>query len=149
ALYDGKKIFTFSVQDGLFDDDIRWIGADADDRLWMACSKGIFSVSRSELNQIAAGAQKKVVSRPFSPTEGLRTIECKLGVSPGAARMEDGRIWFSTIRGLIVIDPARLQRNLPPPPVAIEQLLVDGKIEPLGWDLVIPAGSKYVEFRYT
>ena len=78
------------------------------------------------MRQFAAGQVKTVTSTPFSPTEALRTIECNGGVQPAAWKMRDGRIWFSTIRGLIVVDTEHLIRTLPPTPVLVEDVVVNG-----------------------
>ena len=50
--------------------------------LWMACSKGFFSVSRDELLQVSPrqGAQDR--QSPYSPLDGLRTIQGTPGVQP-------------------------------------------------------------------
>ena len=72
---------------------------------------------------------KRIVSTPYSPTDALRVIECKPGVQPAASITHDGRLWFSTIRGLIVLDPKHLQRNVPPPPIVIEDVTVNGQRE--------------------
>jgi signal transduction histidine kinase/ligand-binding sensor domain-containing protein len=148
-LLDGAKAVRFSMRDGLFDDDIYGIVADEQDRLWMACSKGIFYVSRADLRKFAAGKIKAVVSTPFSPTDALRTVECKSGVQPAAWRMTDGRLWFSTVRGVIVVDPERLRRNAPPPPVVIEEVIVNGRSENPAHIERLPPGLKNLEFRYT
>ena len=100
-LVEGNRVFSFSVLDGLFDDDIDGIVADDHGRLWMACSKGIFSVNRDDLRQFAAGKIHRIVSTPYSPLDGLRTVECQPGVQPVVSRMLDGRLWFSTTRGLL------------------------------------------------
>src|ERR1041385_2387296 len=148
-LLDREKVFSYFTRDGLFDNEIYGIAEDNQDRLWMACSKGIFSVPRSDLRRFAAGEIKRFNSSPYSPTDALRVIECKPGVQPAVARMLDGRIWFSTIRGLIVLDPQHLQRNVPPPPVVIEEVTVNG--ERKGPDVIakLPPGQKNLEFRYT
>ncbi len=54
-------------------------------------------------------------------------IEAKPGVQPAVSMMRDGRIWFSTIRGLLELDPNILLRNIPPPPVVIEEVTVNGQ----------------------
>jgi signal transduction histidine kinase/ligand-binding sensor domain-containing protein len=148
-LVDGSKTFHYTMRDGLFDDDIYGIVADDQDRLGMACSKGIFFVNRADLTALAAGRMKTFVSTPFSPTDALRTIECKSGVQPAAWRMNDGRLWFSTIRGVIVVDPTRLQRSPPPTPVIIEETIVNGKSERADQIERLPPGRKNLEFRYT
>jgi ligand-binding sensor domain-containing protein/signal transduction histidine kinase len=148
-LLDHGKMTGFFVRDGMFDNEIYGIIRDAQDRLWMACSKGLFSVNRSDLLKFAAGTLTKVVSTPYSPTDALRTIECRSGVQPGSARMQDGRLWFSTIRGLIVFDPKHLSMNAPAPPVVIEETTVNGERVPPHAIAAIPPGLKNLEFTYS
>lgn len=149
GLLDGEKWFSFTVKDGLYDDDVFGIVADDEGRLWMACSRGIFSVDRNELRQFTAGTITRVSSTPFSPTDALRTIECQHGIQPALWKMRDGQIWFSTIRGIIVIDPARFQRKLPPPPVRVEEVRVNGKDTPPGDVGTLPPGQTNIDFHYT
>ncbi len=148
-LLDHGKITSFPVRDGLFDNEIYGIVRDDQDRLWMTCSKGLFSVNRGDLLKFAAGTLKKIVSTPYTPTDALRTIESRAGVQPGAFRMQDGRLWFSTIRGLYVFDPKHLQLNIPPPPVVIEETLVNGEREEPEAIAAIAPGLKNLEFTYT
>jgi ligand-binding sensor domain-containing protein/signal transduction histidine kinase len=147
--FDGKKAFRYTVKDGLYDDDIFGIIADDRDNLWMACSKGIFSVSRAQLRQLATGEIHGLASVPFSPTDALRTVECTEGVQPGVWRMHDGRIWFSTIRGLLLIDPGHLQRVLPPTAVLVEDMIVNGQSLGKQPAVSLPPGQTNIEFRYT
>src|SRR5208283_5297551 len=73
-LRDGK-IIRFTARDGLYDDDIYGITADGQGGLWLASSKGIFCVQRAELLAFAAGERKRVTSTPYSPLDGLQTVE--------------------------------------------------------------------------
>jgi signal transduction histidine kinase len=148
-LLDGGNLVGFAVRDGLYDDEIYGIAADAQDRLWMACSRGVFSVNRADLRSFAAGRTRSFVSTPFSPTDALRTIECRSGVQPAAWSMRDGQLWFSTIRGIIVIDPKLLERRSPPPPARLEEVLVNGKSEDAVHIGDLPPGRTNLEFRYT
>ncbi len=148
-LLDGDRIRHFTTKDGLYDDEIFGIVADDQQRLWMACSSGVFFVSRDDLRKFAAGQITSLTSTPFSPMDSLRTIECKSGVQPSLFKMQDGRIWFSTIRGLIVIDPKNLQRVLPPTPVVVEDVVVNGKNERPDQVRRLSPGQTNLEFRYT
>jgi ligand-binding sensor domain-containing protein/signal transduction histidine kinase len=143
------KITPFLMRDGMFDSEIYGIVPDEQGNFWMSCSKGIFSVVRSDLLRFAAGGLKKISSTQYSPTDALRVIECKPGVQPGLWRMDNGRIWFSTIRGLIVLDPAHLQRKVPPPPVVIENPIVNGQTEIPARIGGLAPGQKSLEFNYT
>jgi ligand-binding sensor domain-containing protein/anti-sigma regulatory factor (Ser/Thr protein kinase) len=143
------KTVRFTAKDGLYDDDIFGIVADDTDRLWMACSRGIFFVRRSDLRRFAAGETARVTSTPFSPTDALRTIECQSGVQPVVWKMHDGRIWFSTVHGVIMIDPAHVERRLPPPSVHVEEVQINGQAVDPGNIPPLPPGRTNCSFRYT
>jgi ligand-binding sensor domain-containing protein/signal transduction histidine kinase len=148
-LLDHGKMASFFVRDGMFDNEIYGIIRDEEGRFWMACSKGLFWVNRADLLKFAAGKLKKLVSTPFSPTDALRTIECRSGVQPGSGRMQDGRLWFSTTRGLYVFDTRHLSLNIPPPPVVVEETTVNGeRVEPTAIGKLAP-GLKNLEFTYS
>lgn len=142
------KITTITVADGLFDGEIFGILRDAQDHFWMACSKGMFSVSRPELLRFASGAIHRVNSSPYSPTDGQRVIEGRSGVQPALWRMENGVMWFSTTHGLIALEPNR-QRSVGPLPVAIEDPLVNGKRETPAEVSHDAPGQKNLEIYYT
>jgi signal transduction histidine kinase/ligand-binding sensor domain-containing protein len=148
-MLENGKISTFLMRDGLFDAEIYGIVGDQQDRLWMACSKGIFSVPRADLRRFAAGELSKITSTPYSPTDALRVIECKAGVQPAASVSSDGRLWFSTIRGLIVFDSRHLIRKTPPPSIVVEDITVNGEREQPSEIGGLPPGRKNLEVRYT
>ena len=143
------KISSIFMRDGLFDSEIYGIATDAQDRLWMACSKGIFSVPRMDLRKFLAGSLKRIVSTPYSPTDAQRVIECKPGVQPAVSLMNNGDLWFSTIRGLIVLDPNHMLHNVPPPPIVIEDVIVNGEHEVPSHIAKLAPGRKNIEFQYT
>ncbi|WP_425616941.1 two-component regulator propeller domain-containing protein [Anatilimnocola sp. NA78] len=149
GLIDGDRQVRFSVKDGLYDDDIFGIATDDKGRLWMACSRGIFFVPLADLEKFAAGQSDRLISTPFSPTDALRTIECQSGVQPTVWKMQDGRVWFSTIRGIIVVDPQRFGRQLPKPSVLIEEVRVNGQDMRPQQLQRLPPGHTNFEFHYT
>ena len=130
----------------MFDTQIYGIVGDADDRLWLACSKGIFSVTRSDLLAFAAGKVRRITT---TSVDLVRNIECKPGVQPAAWRASDGRLWFSTMQGVMVFDPSHLSRKVQPPPVVIEGVRVNGvSTEPDHIEKLAP-GRKNLEVHYT
>lgn len=148
-MLEARNVFSFSYKDGLFDDETYGIVRDNRDRLWVACSKGVFWVPRSDLRRFASGAIQKFASNSYSPTDALRLIEAKRGVQPGISVMRDGRIWFSTIRGLIVLDPQIAFFPVPPPPVVIEEVTVNGESKSPEQIGKLAPSQKNLEFRYT
>lgn len=147
-LLDGTTISSFAARDGLYDGEIYGIVQDDQDRLWMACSRGVFSVARSELRKFAAGEIKKVTSAPYSPMDAQRVIEGQSGVTPVLSRTHDGRLWFATIRGLLMLDPSRWQREGSAPMVVIADPIVNGHREPPARIANLPPGQKNIEFSY-
>jgi len=148
-LWNGSEITSYLPRDGLYDGEIYGIVRDDQDRLWMACSRGIFSVPRSELRQFAAGKTKKVTSAAYSPMDAQRVIEGQSGVAPVLSKSHDGRLWFATIRGLLMLDPSHWQREATPPMVVIENPIVNGHSEQADRIGQLLPGQKNLEFNYT
>ena len=148
-LFDHGKVFMYSMRDGLYDNEIFGIVGDSLDRLWFTCVKGLYSVDRSDLRRFAAGKINKLISTPYTPMDSLNTIEGRSGSQPAISRTRDGRLWFSANRGLVAFDPRRQQRDSPAPPVAIEQVVVNGEISEAKFLGKLPPGEKNLQFRYT
>ncbi|MBV9265964.1 MAG: hypothetical protein JO061_07340 [Acidobacteriaceae bacterium] len=133
------------VSNGLYDNRIYGIleaGAD----LWIASSKGIFRVARKELNDFADGKRASITSIPFST--GQLRFECRSGVQPAAWRTRDGRLWFSTTTGLVLVDPNHLKSNPIPPQVRCTAFFVDGRrIDPRG-SLRLKHSDRNLQIRY-
>jgi signal transduction histidine kinase len=133
------------VKDGLYDNRIYQLLRDDRANIWMASSKGIFRIAESELNAFADGKVRSVTSIPF--TTGQLRFECRSGVQPAAWRTRDGRLWFATTTGLVVIDPNHLVTNTVQPPAQITSLFVDGERTPLH-EVSIQPWQKNLEIRY-
>lgn len=135
------------TKDGLFDDQIYAILPDNHANFWFASSKGIFRVSIAELNDLVDGKRKNVTSLPFST--GQLRFECQPGVQPAAYRTHDGRLWFSTTNGLVVVDPKNLLPDRLPPPAQIETVFVNGQRRDPEAPLSLAPNEKNLEIRYT
>lgn len=146
-LIDGDKVTAYFTRDGLYDAELYGLSLDDQDRLWIACSRGIFWVARSELRRFAADEIDHVTSVAYSPTEQLRVIESRPGVQPALWRMQDGRMWFSTVRGLIAFDPARPSRE-GAPPIVIENPVVNGASTAPPQIADLGGGQKNITFSY-
>ncbi len=149
CLVDDDRHDHFTSKDGLYDDEIFGIVADDHDRLWLACSKGCFLVSRSNLLKFAAGASPQAKTTWFSPLDAQHALECQEGVQPVVLSARDGRIWFATIGGLFAIDPSQLRRQLPPTTVVIEDIIVNGRSERGPRIPTIGPGEANITFHYT
>jgi signal transduction histidine kinase/ligand-binding sensor domain-containing protein len=134
------------VKDGLYDNRIYSILRDGKSNFWMASSKGIFRVSEADLQAFADGKINYVNSLPF--TTGQLRFECRAGVQPAACRTHDGRLWFSTTNGLVVVDPNSLLNNTIPPPVSITSIIVNGERMESGSGIHLSPSQRNLEVRY-
>jgi len=143
---DGK--FTrFTTKQGL-PDVITQILEDQLGRLWLGTHQGICCIDESALEACAEGKADTVdVIRHLT---GLPTLECSDGYQPSCWNASDGKLWFTTAKGAISVDPAEMTSYSLPPPVVIENLLVDGQSTSLaGGQVIIPPGHEQYEFHFT
>ena len=55
--------------------------------------------------------------------------ECNGGDNqPAGCKDDQGRIWFPTVQGVVVIDPKAMQQTELPPPVVIEQVRANDEV---------------------
>jgi signal transduction histidine kinase/ligand-binding sensor domain-containing protein len=127
-----------------------------EDRLgyfWMSSHSGILRVSKEELNRCANGEIDSVSCLTYGKGDGMPTLECSGGLQPAGGRTQDGRLWFPTTKSLVSVNPAEVKRNQLPPPVVIEQMLVESQPVVVsgaaGTPLRVPAGRQQFEFQYT
>jgi ligand-binding sensor domain-containing protein/signal transduction histidine kinase len=147
-LRDGKFVSVTS-RDGLPDDVIYRVLEDGTERLWCSSNKGIFRLDTKELNALAARQIKTLNPTLYGTPDGMLTRECSGGGHPAAWKMNDGKLWFATIKGVATVDADHLAVNSIPPPLVIEQLRVDDQVTPLKTAMKIAAGSTRFDFYYT
>jgi signal transduction histidine kinase/ligand-binding sensor domain-containing protein len=116
----------FTTRDGLIGNSIGYLIEDEQGYLWIGSNRGLMRIKKQTLNDFAHGLTASVPVRAFHKPDGLPTGECAQGSQPGACRTRDGRLWFSTIKGLVSVDPSQIELNTNPPPVRIESVLADG-----------------------
>ncbi len=143
------KFTTFTKKDGLFHNNIYQVLEDKDQCLWMSSNKGISRVSKKDLKDFADGKLRHFESVAYGKENGMRSNECNGGYQSAGCKTRDGRLWFPTVKGVVSIDPANIRTNHIPPPVAIEQVRLDGATAHLGQEVVIPPGIKRLEIHYT
>ncbi|MEP6907913.1 MAG: two-component regulator propeller domain-containing protein, partial [Pseudoxanthomonas sp.] len=138
----------YTTHQGLVDDSINNIIEDADGNLWIGSNKGIFRITQRDLDMVAAGTARTVQPIVFGTEDGMRTIETVGGSQPSAWRAHDGRLWFPTIRGVVVVDPARLQFSARAPAATVEQMLVDEAPVSLRTKIRLPPNSGRLQIQY-
>jgi ligand-binding sensor domain-containing protein/signal transduction histidine kinase/DNA-binding response OmpR family regulator len=147
-LKDGE--FTgYTTKEGLFDDVVFKVLEDGKGNLWMSCNKGIFTVNKKILEDFSQGKRTSITCISYNEDDGMKSSECSGGSYPSGWKTRDGKLWFPTVKGVVVIDPGNIKINVQEPPVIIEQIIVDGEtLEPAA-RMKFPPGKENFEFHYT
>jgi signal transduction histidine kinase/ligand-binding sensor domain-containing protein len=142
----------YTPKEGLFNDGVFQILEDARGNFWMSSNRGIYRVSKRELNDFAAGRLASITSIAYGRSDGMLNPECNGGRWPAGVKTRDGKLWFPTQDGVVVIDPEAIPLNTQPPPVVIESFLLDrAPVAPLSLDrpVRIEPGWENLEIEYT
>ena len=145
---DGRYV-TFSVADGLFDHLVHRLLDDGRGWMWMSSNQGLFRVSREQLEDVAAGRADRLRSFSYGEDQGMRSRECNGGGQPAGIATGDGRLWFPTIRGVVIVDPEHLELNRVAPPVHLERVLADRRdVDPRSAVAELPPRTRELEIDY-
>jgi ligand-binding sensor domain-containing protein/signal transduction histidine kinase len=133
---------------GLPDDSVCAIVADNHGYFWMDSCRGIFRVNQEALNAVADGTVPEVDCELFDGLDSVKTTD-KMEQNYSGCRSLDGRIWFPSSKGIIMIDPARVAHDPNPPAVFIEQVRVNGRQYAVDDVPALEPGPGNLEFGYS
>lgn len=145
-----RRIVSIRAADGLFDEVIHQILEDDAGRFWMSTNRGIFWVSRDALKAFADGRLDHVRSTSYTERDGMRNREANGGVQPAGMRARDGRLWFPTQDGVVVLDPDDVTTARVPPPVVVERVVTgDSTMFPEEGAIALGVDQRDIEIDYT
>jgi signal transduction histidine kinase/ligand-binding sensor domain-containing protein/DNA-binding NarL/FixJ family response regulator len=147
-LKDGK-FTSFTTRDGLLDDAVFRILEDDSGHLWMSSNKGVFRVSIRSLNERAEKRAGRIPMFAYGTPDGMKTRECNGGFQPAGWKGRDGRLWFPTMKGIVVVDPRKAESGGAPLRVLFEQAFVDEREMNVTSGIEAPPGRGELEFRYS
>jgi signal transduction histidine kinase/ligand-binding sensor domain-containing protein/ActR/RegA family two-component response regulator len=118
--------------------------------LWVGTNRGLVRFGLEALEGALGGAAEPSDVVRLDRSDGLRSAEFNGGFQPAGIRAADGRLWFSTMGGLVALDPLRLQQGPGPPPPQVDELQGDGRLADVGPDgaWTFGAGTQTIELRY-
>ena len=146
--FQNGRFVAYTTRQGFFDSVVFQILDDDSGHLWMSSNRGVYRVSKSDLEAVARHRLDAVPWRLFGTADGMESSECNGGNQPAGIRTRDGRLWFATLKGAVVVDPEHLSTNTVPPPVQLEEIIADKRrLEP-SHDARIAPGPGSLEFHY-
>jgi diguanylate cyclase (GGDEF)-like protein len=117
--------------------------------LWMGSDNGVFRIAKSELNDFAKRRISSIHGVVYGTTDGLRSRETMQGGTGTASKEPGGRLWFSTMRGLSVVDPARAQGDDQALRVQIEEVSINGKAAESAPAIRVGPRASRLEIQFT
>jgi two-component system, sensor histidine kinase and response regulator len=144
------RVTRYTKRNGFFDDYPTRVLTDNEGNLWVSTANGIFMANRKDLDDFADGRASTVPTIVYGTADGMKTSEAsEAAAQPAGWRARDGRLWFTTTKGVVIVDPDQILHNDLIPPVVIEAVIAGGHPLMLGRDIEMAPGTDRFEFQYT
>lgn len=117
--------------------------------MWMSSYSGIFRVSLADLNKAAANGDYRFDSILYNEDEGMESSECTWQGQPSVFQTDNGFLYFSTIKGLAILDLTEVKTSEEMAPVVIEDVFVNNRSVVHQKNVKIPEGRQVVEFYFS
>jgi diguanylate cyclase (GGDEF)-like protein len=142
-------VVSWTPSQGVPDTAVGSILEDSAGSLWMGGNNGIFRISKRELNSTAGVRGATIHAVVYGQSDGLRVAETLFGSMPCAWKDRSGRLWFTTLAGAAMVDPAHMPVNRTPPPVLIERVAVNNRSIPLQGNARLGPSPLNLEVAFT
>lgn len=122
------RIGTLTMKNGLPCDTIHWSVEDSEGAFWLYTGCGLVRITRSELEGWIKDPTRHVQTTVWDTGDGV-TLSAAAYFGPSVGKARDGKLWFHTGDGVQVVDPHHVAFNKIPPPVYIQQIIADEKVQ--------------------
>jgi ligand-binding sensor domain-containing protein/signal transduction histidine kinase len=146
--YKDGKVANVTPKQGLYDYNAYSFIEDKSGSVWISCNRGVYRVKKQDLEDVADGKRSTLTSVVYGTADGLDSRECNSTGTPAACLTQDGRICFTTTRGVSIVNPEDIRLNTIPPPVVIDRFVVEGETRDVSGPVDISAGATRFEFHY-
>jgi signal transduction histidine kinase/ligand-binding sensor domain-containing protein len=143
------RFTNYTTAQGLYNNGVFQILEDGRGHLWMSCYRGLYRVSKQQLNDFADGKISAITSTAYGKADGMLSSDCNGGRQPSGVRTSDGRLWFTTLKGVAVVNSEAIAANPAPPSVLIESAMLDRAEVDIRKGLRVMPGRSNLEIAYT
>ena len=127
AFFDGHRLRPVFPGDAPNFGRISGIEETFDGSLWLCESRGIVHIVSTEVRKSLDNPAYRVQYELFNSLDGLPGTFRGLGQIAREVQGTDGRLWFMATDGIAWVNPARISKNVQPPPVSIRSITADDK----------------------
>jgi len=142
------KIVSITQKQGLFDNVIHRIIPDHLGQFWITSNRGIFSVSKKSLDEVADGLRERVNSFAYGVADGMKNSECNGGSNAGILA-SNGKMWFPTAHGVVSFTPKPRESDFLSSRLLVERVMLNGESVSLNSINRLPPDIDSLQFNYT
>ena len=148
-----KKKQQFTIIDknaGLRFNEIYRVMEDKEGSIWLSGNYGLQRVPVADLKRLVekSGAGDLSVQL-FNTVDGMANAETNGGIFPAGWKMQDGTLWFPTVKGIAMVDAAKIELDDQPIDINLQVLRYSNKEHGVQDDPKIPQGTNEIEISYT
>ncbi len=137
--YDEKNGLPTKLIYAVIDDDLG--------NIWLSSNIGLIKIRKRDINAIDADKKKTLFPSVYGTAEGMMTTECNNGF-PSCTKTKDGRLWFPTIKGVVMVDPYVFGLNVRNIPLKIERVKINGNYFNPDSVITVAPGKGDLEFYF-
>lgn len=144
----GDRLTRFGPAEGLPDPIVHHLVDDELGGLWYVGRQGVVRVPRAELEAHRPGARVRALQ--LDARDGLPSRMVMSRHDTPALRARDGRLWFTTVTGMAIVDPTAFDADRPAPALQLDGVGIDGRwrfAPDLPAQVEAPPGTAYLEVR--
>jgi ligand-binding sensor domain-containing protein len=147
AYFDGRSFYELAPADGP-PFKVWAIEEIQDGSLWLCENRGVVHIPSAEVSRFLENHAYRVQYDLYNSMDGLPGSFHDAAPRTREILGTDGRIWFSSTKGIAWTNPPALSKNLIPPPVSVRTLKADGK-EYSAAGVTFPPLTSAIEIDYT
>lgn len=143
-----NTIYNFNERNGLYSNTIKKLLYDGKGHFWATSDRGIFSIERKTLTDVADGKKEKLVFDLYGKNEGMIDEEFNAVADNAGCISRSGKIYAPSNDGVVIIDPKLFLTNTETPRVYIDDVFVNYKESSKNQLDALPPSTESVQINY-
>lgn len=124
------------------------VETDAGD-LWLNQASGVARISAPDIRAALADPDYRVPVKLYDYLDGVQGIPATLRPIPTLVQASNGLLYFSSLTGLVALDPGRIPHNDIVPTVVVDSVIADGRRFAPNAKLRLTSGLQTLEITYS
>ncbi|AFL85140.1 Y_Y_Y domain-containing protein,putative transcriptional regulator [Belliella baltica DSM 15883] len=117
--------------------------------IWLSSNSGLTSIPIEDLVQFKSSSDHFLIrSKSFNRSNGMANSETNGNCYPSSQMLNNGELWFPTIKGIAKVDPGFITHQTDAPQIIIEGIYIGDSFLDTQSDIEIPAGTFKFEINF-